>query len=50
LQASLIADIIAFKRRAANATDKVSPSVNYVHVKRIASIPCGHTHPISRDL
>lgn len=27
--------------------DKVSPSVNYVHVKRIASIPCGHTSYLS---
>lgn len=43
LQAFPIAGIIAFKRSAAKAANKVSPSVNYVHVKRIASIPCGHT-------
>lgn len=29
-------------RKRATAADKVSSSVNYVHVKRIASIPCGH--------
>lgn len=35
LQAFPIAGIIASKRGAAKAADKVSPSVNYVHVKRI---------------
>lgn len=43
MQSFPIAGIIASKRSAAKAADKVSPSVNYVHVKRIASIPCGHT-------
>lgn len=44
----VLSPLNAALRKRVTAADKVSSSVNYVHVKRIASIPCGHISYLSR--